>query len=34
LIYPQIGFEQSELTLKVSDEEFKFELAVININEE
>lgn len=34
LIYPQIGFEQRELTLKVSDEEFKFELAVININEE
>lgn len=31
LIYPQIGFEQRELTLKVSDEEFKFELDVVNI---
>ena len=34
LIYPQIGFEKRELTLKVSDEEFNFELDVVNINEE
>ncbi len=34
LIYPKIGFEKRELTLKISDEAFDFELDIININEE
>ncbi len=32
LIYPQIDFDKRELTLKVQNEEFKFELDVVNIN--
>ncbi len=31
LIYPQIGFEQRELTLDIKDEQFKFELDILNI---